>query len=163
MCNIPLTPNSCHKEQTSQTDVRWFVPELWHFPYQTHVCLRPRDTAGCNHSFKHLTAPSAVPLDLTRWPSGDPELPPPTSYNFGTRGGPIRENHHMPVPDHAARTSIRQRTPGHKVSGKENKGCWGTLWGAEGRCAGDTLWGDISGTSGPCQSRNSKEQQQEKK
>lgn len=55
--------------------------------------------------------------------------PPPASS--GTREGPIRENHHMPAPHHAARTSISQTTPGYKLLGKEN----------EGYCAGDTLRG----------------------
>lgn len=49
--------------------------------------------------------------------------PLPTSS--GTKGGPIRENHHMPEPAHGARTSISQRTHGYKLLGKENEGCWG--------------------------------------
>lgn len=47
--------------------------------------------------------------------------PLPTSS--GTGGGPIRENHHRPEPDHGARTFISQRTPGYKLLGKENEGC----------------------------------------
>lgn len=70
-----------------------------------------------------LAAPSAVPLDLTRWPPRGPELPPPTSYQSGTGRGLIRENHPMPVPDHAAGAAISQRTPGCNLLGKENEGC----------------------------------------
>lgn len=38
MCDIPVTPKSCHYNQNSQTDVQCFAPEAWHFPYRTtHV------------------------------------------------------------------------------------------------------------------------------
>lgn len=44
-----------------------------------------------------LTALLTMLLDVTRWPSGDPELPPPTSYQLWHQGRP-----HQGEPPHAS-------------------------------------------------------------